>query len=541
MSIVPYDYQEKAVNSVYEYWKTHNNQGNLILSMPVGSGKSLTIAVLIRSIMDKFGNRGIGKILMITSVKELIEQNYQALLSYWNNAPVGIYSASLKQKNISLPIIYCGIQSVGLKAELFGKVSVIVIDECHMISPKQTTYYRRFIDDLKKVNPKLKVIGFTGTPYRLDCGLLINNGLFDDECFSMCNIDGFKLLMDRGVLCDCVPKSPNFKIDTSKLHLRGGEFINEELDFTVNNDYVTNLALTETLQQAQDREHWLIFCVSVEHAKKVCDWLNQKGISCTSIDGGLDKNERERRINDYKKGVYRACTNVNVLTCGFNFPSIDCLVILRPSSSISLHVQMIGRGIRSAPNKKNCLVLDFAQNVQRLGCINDPIKPKDKTKNSTKGVGEAPVKVCPNCLTYNTTRAKVCCNCGYEFPQQSKLTEHASLHDIIKKHQVSEVQEFNISNVEYVKIKTKTGEQVLVTYYSGTNKIAQDWINLNGTKQVSEIAKIWVDARNKTDKKPTNSQELLVLGKTNKLKKPKKIVIKKINGYNRIIRYIDLE
>ena len=537
MTIKPRDYQIEAVDSVFDYWKNNNNQGNPCVVMPVGSGKSLTMAHFVKTCFLKFGDY-MSKVLIVTHVKELIEQDYQAVVDYWNGADIGIYSASLKAKCVNSKIVCCGVQSIAKNYKALGKVNCIIIDECHLVPVKEETTYRRLISGLKEINPKLKVVGFTGTPYRLDCGLITENGIFDEITYNMCTVDKFQWLIDNHYLCDAIPRRPEFQIDVKDVGIRGGEFVEKELQLACDKEEVTRLALSETIKLAEDRKHWLVFCTGVEHANHVSEFLNEHGVPCTVISGDLDMTTRNERIEGFKSGKYRACANVNVLSTGFNFPDIDCLVMLRPTQSVSLYIQACGRGIRYSPNKENCLVLDFAGNVARLGCINDPVPLKKKNKKVSGELGQAPVKVCPKCHTYVSASANVCPCCNYEFPKVTQLTAHASLKEIIKKKTAEEEKTFEVSKVTYAKINTKNGVQLLVTYFSGIQKVAQDWVNMESAKSFSaNIAKTWINYRNTTDYYPKDTQELLVMCLKGEFKEPKSIVVKAINGYNRIARY----
>ena len=116
--------------------------------MPVGSGKSLTMAHFIKTCFDRYGSH-MSKILIVTHVKELIEQDYEAVIDYWQGCDIGIYSASLKSKQVHNKVICCGVQSIAKTYADFGKVNCIVIDECHLVPLKQETTYRRLIAGLK--------------------------------------------------------------------------------------------------------------------------------------------------------------------------------------------------------------------------------------------------------------------------------------------------------------------------------------------------------------------------------------------------------
>lgn len=535
-------YQLEAVESIFKYWHKTENKGNPVVVMPVGSGKTLTMSHLVKTCFNRYGNY-MSKVLVVTHVKELIEQDYEGIIDYWPGAPVGIYSASLNKKQTDNRIICCGVQSIA-KPETyrkFGKVNCIIIDECHLVPAKAETTYRRLISGLKEINPKLKVIGFTGTPFRLDCGWITENGIFDDIVYNMCTVEAFDWLIQNNFMCDAIPRRPEFQIDVSNVKIRGGEFVEKDLQQAVDTDAVTRAALNETLQLAKDRKHWLIFCTGVEHAKHVVEYLCKAGINSTVISGDLDMTTRKERIEGFKNGTYRAVANVNVLSTGFNYPDIDCLVMLRPTQSVSLYIQACGRGIRYSPNKENCLILDFAGNVARLGCINDPLQPKKKTgKGKHEGEGTAPVKVCPKCNCYAPASAKFCPSCNYEFPTETKLTAHASLDEIIKRKQKQETEKtVEITRVKYAKVNTKNGIQLLVTYHAGIQTAAKDWINIESEKSFfATTAKEWVKIRNKTDYVPQNTQELLVMCLQGKMREPTAITVKTVNGYNRIVSYV---
>ena len=246
-------YQLEAVESIFKYWHKTENKGNPVVVMPVGSGKTLTMSYLVRTCFDRYGNY-MSKVLVVTHVKELIEQDYEGIVDYWPGAPVGIYSASLNKKQTDNRIICCGVQSIA-KPETykkFGKVNCIIIDECHLVPAKAETTYRRLISGLKEINPKLKVIGFTGTPFRLDCGWITENGIFDDIVYNMCTVEAFDWLIQNNFMCDAIPRRPEFQIDVSNVKIRGGEFVEKDLQQAVDTDAVTRAALNETIQLAKD-------------------------------------------------------------------------------------------------------------------------------------------------------------------------------------------------------------------------------------------------------------------------------------------------
>ena len=168
------------------------------------------------------------------------------------------------------------------------------------------------------------------------------------------------------------------------------------------------------------------------------------------------------------------------------------------------------------------------------------MQPKKKTgKGKHEGEGTAPVKVCPKCHCYAPASAKFCPSCDYEFPTETKLTAHASLDEIIKRKQREETERVvEITRIRYAKVNTKNGVQLLVTYHAGVQTAAKDWINLETPKSfVQNAAKEWIRIRSKTGAIPANTQELLVMCLAGGMREPKKITVKTVNGYNRIVSY----
>jgi len=254
------DYQQRAIDMLYDWFREHDT-GNPCLVLPTGAGKSLIIASLIHNALQQWPET---RVLMLTHVKELIEQNAQKMRAVWPNAPMGIYSASLGQKVLYESITFAGIQSIHKKARLLGHVDLIFIDECHMVSHAQQGQYRAFIKDLQSINPHIRVVGLTATPYRLGHGM-IHEG--DDVLFNdLIEPVTIEELVAAGYLSPLSSKHTSTEIDVSSVGKRGGEFIAGQLEQAVDNDDTTARIVTETLQRASDCRSLLFFCTGVSHA-----------------------------------------------------------------------------------------------------------------------------------------------------------------------------------------------------------------------------------------------------------------------------------
>jgi DNA repair protein RadD len=537
------NYQDFATDSFFSYFG-NGGTGNPIAALPTGTGKSLIIADFCRRALTSYPKT---RILKLTHVKELIVQNFDKLLSLWPTAPAGIYSAGLGQKEIR-QITFAGIASVSKRAKEFGHIDIVIIDECHLVSPNDNTMYRKLINDLMKQNPFLKVIGLTATKYRLGHGELIEEGgLFTDVCCDLTTYENFNWFIDEGYLSTLIPRATRFELDVSKVRLSGGEFVALELQKAVDKEEITRAALYEALQYSQGRNHWLVFASGIDHAEHVANTLNYMGVSASWVTSNLSKAERDERISAFRSGKIVALVNNGILTTGFDYADIDFIVVLRPTQSPGLWVQMLGRGTRpkyaegfdlsttegrlgaiaSGP-KPNCLVMDFAGNTRRLGPINDPVLPRKKGK----GKGTAPVKICENCGVYCHTSVRVCKACGWEFPLQIKFKGTSATDALIKKKSDNPIiQDFPVDRVIYEEHKREgKAPSLKVTYHCGL-RVFKEWWCLEHQGLVKHKARdYWrIAATIKTP--PETVAE--ALSRINELKAPTsiKIWINTPNGY----------
>ncbi len=412
------DYQKKAIDEIFDSI-TGNIKGREGLCpcvvAPTGSGKSLLIA---RFISDALYYWPDFRILLLTHQKELIEQDMKKLLDIEPEFDIGIYSASLKRKELDHRITFASIQSIIVeKDNLAGAFDCILIDECHLINNENEGQYQKFFE----TQPNALIIGFTATPFRMSQGRLVEDGnIFDYYIETI----GILEMQKKGYLSRLTTKDTMTKIDTTGIKVVAGEFNQKELDERANR-YETNQAIAEEIVRKleyYDRHHCIVFCCSVDHAKNISCLLNDMDIPSVYVDGSMSKKEREKNIELFTSGEARAICNVGVLTTGFDYPATDCIVLIRPTKSTGLYLQMVGRGIRISPEteKENCLLLDFGGNVETHGPIGKP-NVNILKKGKGKGQGLSPIKVCPSCLEVVERKEYICPSCGYEFPIKSNL------------------------------------------------------------------------------------------------------------------------
>jgi DNA repair protein RadD len=522
MRIQPRDYQIEAVQSLWSYF-AENAQGNPLIAMPTGTGKSIVIAHFFETVFQQYHDQ---KVMCLTHVKELIKQNYEKLISLWPTAPAGIYSSGLNRRDIYNNIIFAGIGSVAGKAPLFGHIDLLLIDEAHLISPNEKTVYQKHIKEMMKINPALRVIGLTATPYRLGHGHLTNEGgIFTDICFDITGMEAFNRLIAEYYLCPLIPMRTVTTLKTDGVSMQGGEFVQKELQNAVNQDEITYAALNEAIQHGNDRKKWLIFTTGVEHTEQAAAIARSLGIRCGAVHSRMPSAKRDEEIAMFKAGEYKAITNNNILTTGFDDPEIDFILGLRPTASTSLWVQMLGRGTRplyakgydlttfdgrrlacEAGGKRNCLVLDYGANTKRLGPINDPVIPYKKGK----GGGSAPVKECIACGMYNHASVRFCANCGQEFVFTTKLKQGASTHELIK-GDLPVIEMFAIDHITYSPhFKKDRPDSIKVSYYCNI-RVFTEYLCFEHEHRVRYRALEWWSARTNLPAPETTEQALSLI------------------------------
>lgn len=521
------DYQEWAVDAIWQYF-AQGGKGDPIVGLPTGTGKSLVIGAFIARVVQTYPGQ---RIMKLTHVKELIQQNLEKLQAFWPQAPVGVYSAGLKRRDTFFPITFAGIASVAKLASTFGHIDLILIDECHLISHNDETLYRAFIRALREINPHLKVIGFTATPYRLGQGLLTEgeNALFTDICFDMTGLEAFNWFIAQGYLCKLVPKPMHTQFDLSQVGVHAGEYKQNQLQDAVDKEELTYRACQELVAYGRDRNMGLVFGAGVQHAINICRMLESMGESAVVVHSKMKEKDRDKAIEDWKAGKYKWAVNNGILTTGIDAPMCDIIGMMRPTKSASLWVQMLGRGTRPvyaegydlstqegrlaailAGPKQNCLVLDFARNTENLGPINDPRKPKPKGK---KGGGEPPFRLCEACGTYNHASARFCEHCGVEFPRELRIKTTASTTALIAEGGVEtpKTEIFPVDKVVYNEHR-KEGKPptIQVSYYCGL-RMFKEWVALEHEGFPSKKARDWWRARDRSGFVPSTTAQALAM------------------------------
>jgi DNA repair protein RadD len=478
-------YQVQAVDAVFDYWRSEG--GNPLVDLATGTGKSLVIAEVIRRLIADYPQM---RVLSLVHVKELVKGNADELRKHAPHLQVGINSAGLRERDCHQRILFAGIQSVSHLCGQLGPRDLLIIDEAHLLPKSGIGRYHSLIQEMRLLNSDMRVLGLTATPYRLDSGRL-NEGdgaIFDKIVYTYSIAQG----VEDGYLSPLVAKSTAQKLDVSGVAKRGGEFVAADLELAVNDEAVTRAACDEIVERAGDCEAWLIFCCGLKHAASVRDALRQRGVSCDMVTGETPNATRDQIVSNFKCGRITALVNVNVLTTGFNVPRVDLIAMLRPTLSTSLYVQMLGRGSRLAPEKTDCLVLDFAGNIRRHGPLDDIIVKPGKVDSGRVKEDTVRAKECPRCQTLVGLRVYECPDCGHQWeaPAEAKHDTKPDTEVVLFTKQregawldVTEQQAF---------LHHKAGSQpsVRIEYRVGRN-VYKQWVCLQHGGFVGAKAQAW--------------------------------------------------
>ena len=519
-------YQDGALAALYHYLE-HKN-GNPLVVIPTGGGKSLVIGEFIRSAVTGWPDT---RIIVLTHVRELIRQNFLEMMELWPEAPAGIYSAGLGKKQLHHKITFAGIQSIGKKAFAVQHVDLVLVDEAHLIPEDADTLYRQFLADLQSINPHLRVIGFTATPFRMKTGSLHGGekSIFDDICFEA----NIRELIADGYLTELVSKPGHAQIDTSGVAVRGGEFVAGQLEAAADDPDTIRAVCEEIVAHGQERAGWLVFGCGKQHCEHLAEELRSRGVTCGTIFADTPTGERDRTTAAFNRKEIRALSSMGVLTTGFNAKHVDLIAAVRPTRSLGLWIQIVGRGTRLYPGKDDCLVLDFGGNIERHGPIDAPkIKEKKKKKD---GVGDAPKKACPNCEMECTASSLECAECGHVFPEpETKINATAS--DLALFSMPAKPLELVGVNQMSFRKHQKAGkpDSLCVTYHCGLLQF-REWVCFSHEGLPRRKAVEWWQRMTGSGHVPPNTEA--AMSALNIVRQPSQIAVRKSGQWQEICGY----
>ena len=418
-------YQEEAKAAVYKYFKEKPGKNPCVV-LPTGAGKTPVLASICKDVVVDRAKaiKKRQRVLILSHVKELLEQAVDKIKAICPELSVGVFSAGLKSRDVEEDVIVAGIQSVYRRAYELGRFDVIIVDEAHLIPLSGDGMYQTFLNDARVVNPSVRVVGLTATPFRTKAGSICSEtGFLNDVCYEV----GVPRLIEEGYLCPIKTRAVVTGMDTSNLKIKMGEFVQSEVDALVADGEKVDAVCSEIVLKAHKfgRKKVLLFAANISHAEAIKERVERiSGEECGIVTGSTPAIERAYILKRFKDEAtnenlfggqakpLKYLVNVNVLTTGFDNPKVDLVALIRPTASPGLYYQMVGRGFRIHSEKDYCLILDFGQNIERHGPV-DALCVKTSRQGSG---GTAPVKSCPRCELVTLASARVCPDCGFEFP-----------------------------------------------------------------------------------------------------------------------------
>ena len=412
-------YQRDAIDSLHKWFNTRPAEDHALIALPTAAGKTIIFSHFIKEI---FAKDPTARFLVLAHRKELVEQAETKLKTVWPEAPVGVLAAGMKRFEIDSQILIASRDTLASpkRLEAVGSFDYMIIDEAHNVPPSSHTRYKKIITTLSDRKP-MRVMGCTATPYRMGQGYIYGNRkdhFFKGLAYSV----SIPELIRNGFLSrlSAYAVNDNAVIDAGAVALKfkNGDFKESELEKVAMVDDTILQVINDWIDNAytKGRTATVFFCVSVLHAEKMTQCLQNYGIVAECVTGETPKEKREDILERFNNGLVHAICNVGVLTEGWDAPRADCVALLRPTQSVGLFVQMCGRGMRLHDDKENCLLLDYGENVARHGCL-DEVQP-DRT-----APGRYHPKICASCNAINIPSARKCVECGQEFEGSKKFQE----------------------------------------------------------------------------------------------------------------------
>jgi DNA repair protein RadD len=527
-------YQSEAVAETWRY--LCEQSGNPVVVLPTGAGKSVVIGELAKKCVGMGG-----RVMILAHRKELLEQNADKVRRMLPGVAVGMYSAGLNSRSTAEPVVCAGIQSAWNKAGEFGERHLLIVDEAHLVNVNDAGMYRRFLSSIVEINTRCRMVGLTATPYRTDDGDLCGgDSIFSSVCYEA----EIPRLIGDGFLSRITSRAADASVNTSGLHVRAGEFVQREMEDLFSVPETVLAACREIISSATGRKSVLVFCSGVGHGEMVRECLETlSGERVGIVIGSTPGLERMTHLEKFKSGELRWLVNVDVLTTGFDAPNIDCIAVLRATCSPGLFAQICGRGFRLSEGKKDCLILDFGENIERHG----PLDAKDYgKKRKSKGSGEAPEKFCESCKVKIPAGCRLCPECGTEQPMSDEEKHGASSSDAEILESLKPAEWYDVEGVNFREWhnRKKNTTTLRVDYQArprsggefATMEVISEWVCLEHDGYAYEKAMKWIGKR--TRAKITSIQSAIVAWGSGWFAETISIKAKRENGFKRPVDYV---
>lgn len=424
-------YQSDMVDAIRAEYRRRVR--SVLTVAPTGSGKTVVFSYIAHHAQER-GHR----VLILVHRTELLDQVSAALTA--NATP----HALIAQGHRFQPMVPVQVGSVFTVVKRLAKLAVpdlIIPDEAHH-AVLSTTW-----GQVLAAFPSAKVLGVTATPVRLS-----GEGL--GECFqSLVLGPTVEQLISIGALCPARVYAPP-TISTEGLHSRMGDFIKAELTVRTDTPTVTGDAVKHYQRLTPGRAA-VVFCVSVDHAKHVADQFNAAGISAHSVDGKMDRGLRRDIVGAFTAGRLLVLTSCDLISEGFDCPRIEVGISLRPTQSMGLWLQQVGRCLRPWPGKSEAVIFDHAGNTMRHGLPDDDREwTLEGRPRQARDVGAISVRICPSCFAANRSGGLACTECGAVFPVKPREIEQQD-GDLVEVDKAERDRQRQVARSEVWQAKTE--------------------------------------------------------------------------------------
>lgn len=409
-------YQNQLANDIRGAFGSGANRPLAV--SPTGSGKTVLFSYITSQVLKR-GSR----VIIVAHRREILDQISATLKCV--GVPHGFIQAG--KSTSTQPAMVASIQTLARRLDTIPAPDLVIIDEAHHSVSK--SYVQMFA-----AWPTAKFIGVTATPERLDGKGL--GAMFDRMVMG----PSVQWLIDNGFLAKPVYYAPREVVDLSQVHTIAGDFDRSETEEIVDTPRITGDAVTHYVRFC-NRQRAVAFCISVAHAQHVADTFNSCGIPSASIDGTLDPEVRKQRVDDLTAGKILVLTSCELISEGFDLPAVNAAILLRPTQSLSMHLQQVGRALRPYPGKANAIILDHVGNCLRHGLAEQErdwdLSGREKrlkksslveTKQCSKCFAIFAGTVCPQCGSQREIAAR-------EIEEVDGELQRLSIEDISKKRE----------------------------------------------------------------------------------------------------------
>lgn len=396
--IVLRDYQESCIQSLRSSY-AHGHRAPLLVA-PTGSGKTVMFSYIVQqaALRDK-------RCMILVHRAELFEQVSEMLAEF--NVPHGLIAAGRPMDRRAQNHV-ASVFTLTRRLEQIAPPDLVIADEAHHAIGGSS--WGKCIAYWREHNPKMHILGVTATPERLS-----GEGLgetFDDLILGPITGE----LIESGALCRYRLFAPS-TVDTSTMHMRAGDFARGDAQAAVDKPAIIGNVIEHYAKHLNGAPA-VCFCVSVEHAEMMAERFRAAGFKSVCIDGSMDRHIRRKVIADLRRGAINVLTSCEVISEGLDVPGLHGAILLRPTWSLALHLQQIGRVLRPCAGKDAAIILDHVGNTRRLGLPDDP-RNWTLAGNATgqREAGEnTAIRQCPACYAVSPAAAQKCRECGAVFP-----------------------------------------------------------------------------------------------------------------------------